>query len=384
MRAPWRYAAPTVLLVLTLAACTDEEPRSEVSASASPTPTETTQSPPTASASGSPSGSPSDATPPDGGTAEQPAVLTPRTKPLDWRPVPGPVGRTVTRSGPWALTVSRNGAEYSLDGPTASTGAGSTARRVSDALIDGDYAVVVLQDKAEQQPSRAEVTDLASGRSFTLDGSSEVPTTNGGTWALGGGRLLHATVSRGSYCLTSVDLAARKSSLGWCAPKRTGFNAAHVTPAGDSMLTFDDSRPSCRTVVSVTGDKIEPFPGVPDCKAWDGLLTDGGAVWSVIPKENQIESAHFYARDGDEYFDLGPGTAGSLVWCGGASYFVRDPQRQGDPAALMRWTADDGLTVAYSSPGGQAFLAEPRCGGSDLTVTALTQERDEQVTAPTS
>jgi hypothetical protein len=69
------------------------------------------------------------------------------------------------------------------------------------------------------------------------------------------------------------------------------------------------------------------------------------------------------------------------VWCGGASYFVRDPQREGDPAALMRWSTDDGLTVAYESPGGQAFLSEPRCGGDTLTVTALAEEGDEQVSA---
>ena len=50
----------------------------------------------------------------------------------------------------------------------------------------------------------------------------------------------------------------------------------------------------------------------------------------------------------------------------------------------MRWSADSGLAVVYESPGGQAFLSEPRCGGDSLTVTALAEDGDEQVTAPLS
>ena len=155
-------------------------------------------------------------------------------------------------------------------------------------------------------------------------------------------------------------------------------------PSKIALQTFDDSRPACRTLVAVDGTEVTPFEGVPDCKGWDGLLTEDGAVWSVIPKEHQVENAHFYARSGDAYVDLGPGTAGSLTWCAGAAYFVRDPQREGDPAALMRWSADSGLAVVYESPGGQAFLSEPRCGGDSLTVTALAEDGDEQVTAPLS
>jgi hypothetical protein len=256
---------------------------------------------------------------------------------------------------------------------------------VSDALIDDDWAVVVLQDKAEQRPSSAEITDLATGTSFTIDGRSDVPTTTGGTWALGEGRVLYATYGPSrAYCQASLDLATRKSTLGWCAEKRQGFNGAHITPAGAALQSFDDSAPACRTLVSVSGDQATPFEGVPDCSGWDGQVTEDGAVWSVIPKENQVENAHFYARVGDGYYDLGPGTSGTLTWCGGASYFVRDPQHDGDPAALMRWSADDGLTVAYESPGGQAFLGEPRCGGSTMTVTALAEDGDEQVTAALS
>lgn len=378
------YVASAALVLVTLAGCGDDDPETEPTSS--PT-SGSASTPATESPTDSPTGSPDSSSSPapvKGGPSDRPAVVTASTDLLDWQRVPGPVRDTVTRSGEWTLRVDANGGSASLEGPSSASGSGSSGERVSDALIDGDYAVVVMQDKAEQQPSRAEVTDLASGRSFTIDGRSDVPTTNGGTWALGEGRLLHATIHRGAYCLASVALATRKSSLGWCAPKRHGFNAAHITPAGDSMLTFDDSHPSCRTVVAVDGDRTEPFSGAARCKAWEGLLVHGGAVWSVVPNERRVEDVHFYARQDQGYFDLGPGTAGTLVWCGDASYFVRDPQRDGDPAELMRWSAEDGLSVAYRSPGGQAFLAEPRCGGDTITVTALAEQGDEQVSAPIS
>jgi hypothetical protein len=386
-----RYAVPAATLLLTLplalGACGSGDP------SADPAPTDSPTAPsssapattPPVSPSSTPSSSPSSDLPP-GGTADAPAAVEPTDTLLDWRPVPGSVEKSVTGNGSgWTLSVDRSGKGFSLDGPKSSAGSGSSGDRVSDALLDDDWAVVVHQDKAEQRPSSAEVTELATGKTFTIDGTSDLPTTTGGTWALGEGRVLYATYGPGrAYCLASLDLASQKSTLGWCAPKRHGFNGAHVTPGGDALQSFDDSAPACRTLMSVTGDQATPFDGVPDCSGWDGQLTDDGAVWSVIPKENQVESAHFYARVGDGYYDLGPGTSGTLTWCAGASYFVRDPQRDGDPAALMRWSADDGLTVAYESPGGQAFLGEPRCGGSAISVTALAEDGDEQVTASLS
>jgi hypothetical protein len=361
---PGRYAVAA--LALALAGCSSDDGMAGAEPTATPTKSSSSSAPESTSASS-----------PTGGT---PRASTR----LDWRPVTGPVRDSVTTSGDWTLTVKNNGASWALDGPHGGSGGGASGFRVSDALMDTDWAVVVLQDSTEQQPSRAEVTDLASGRSFTIDGRSDVPTTNGGAWALGDGRVLHATVSQGSYCLASVDLATRKSTLGWCAPKRHGFNGAQITPGGDSVLSFDSGRPSCRTLMTVDGSDGTPFAGVPDCKAWDGLRTEDGAVWSIIPNEHRIEEAHFYASTTDGQDDLGPGTAGTLVWCGGAAWFVRDPQQDGDPAALMRWTADDGVAVAYESPGGRAFLSAPRCGGDSITVTAMAEKGDEQVTASVS
>ncbi len=358
-----RWAAVAVL-VLAAGGCSDDDP------GADPTPT--------------PSSTPSSSAPAPA-SPDASETSAPPTAALDWQPVPGPVRDSVTRNADWILTVRGNGAGWSLDGPAGSTGGGQSGWRVSDALLDDAWAVVVLQERTESRPSRAEVTDLTTGDTFTVDGSSDVPTTNGGTWALGGGRLLHATIGPGgAYCVATVDLATRESTLGWCAPKRHGFNGARIAPGGLSLMSFDAGRPSCRTLMAIDGAEATPFDGVDECLAWDGLLTDDGAVWSTISDERRIEMADFYATTGGERSDLGPGTAGSLVWCSGAAYFTRDPETEGDPAALMRWSPADGLGVVYESPGGRAFLSQPRCGGDHLTITAIAEAGDEQVTTALS
>lgn len=316
-------------------------------------------------------------------TPSRPEELTATVDLLDWSRVPGPTSDTVTRGGGWTLTVADDGTSWQLEGPGTSRGEGSSGRKVSDALLDPPWAVVVTQDEHEQGPATAQVLDLRSGRSTTLDGRSDVPTVAGGTWALGADHLLRAGYGKGrAYCLATTDLPGGRSTLGWCAEPRHGFTGAHVGPGGDSVLSFDAGRPSCRTLLAVDGSRGTPFPGVPDCTAWDGLRTADGAVWSVVPNPRRIEAAHFYAHAGDRWLDLGPGTSGSLAWCGGAAWFGRDPQRDGDPAQLMRWSAADGLTVAYRTRGARAFLSAPRCGGDTVTVTAFTDSGDEQVSAP--
>ena len=374
-----RYAVPAAALLLALAGCGgSDDPETAPSPQQSPTSPTTS---PARTSSATPDTDPSTPSASAGGPADAPTALDASQRLLDWQPVEVPVKDAVTRHGSWMLTVTGNGSAATLQGPDDTARFAESGRRVSDTLLDEDWAIVVLQDRTESQPQVARITELDSGRTWQLDGSSDVPTATGGSWALGDDTLLHATVAGGSYCVATVDLRQRTSQVGWCAPKRHGFNAAHVTDAGSTLLTFDDSRPSCRTVVALDGTEATPFPGVEDCTAWEGVLTDDGAVWSVIPQERQIENAHVYARVGDGYFDLGPGTAGTLTWCDGAAYFVRDPQQDGAAAALMRWAADDGLSVAYESPKGQAFLEDPRCGGDAITVTARTSSGDEQVTA---
>jgi hypothetical protein len=378
MRRTTRYVVPAAALVLALAGCADTE-RRPASGTPSPTPTSSESAPNSASVEPSPTTSGSTAV---GGTADRPVVLAPETAPLDWKAVAGSVEDTVTRGGGWTLRVDRAGSRASLVGPGGrSRWSPGSHERVSDALLDADHAVVVFQDELEEDPSRAIVTDLDTGDEFTVDGSSDIPTTSGGTWALGEGHLLHATIRKRAYCIASVDLATRASTLGWCAPARHGFNQARISPAGDTITTFDDSQPSCRTVSRLEGTTTEPFPGVPDCHGWEGVLIEDGAVWSVVPNERRIENGHLYARVGDGYFDLGPGSTGTLTWCGDAAYFGRDPQRRRDDARLMRWSPEDGLSTVYESPGGQAFLEAPRCGGDTITITALAQAGDEQVSA---
>lgn len=376
-----RYAGPLAVLaglLLVPTACASD-PTADPDPVSGSRPPDSASPTPKASRSDDPSPSPV-----PGGTAAKPAKLTATRGILDWEPVPGPVSATVTTSGEWTLTVNEDATEATLEGPKGSGAVSTEPReRISDAFIDGEYAVVVKQDRQETRPALAVVLELdqLSGKVRTIDGSSDVPTTSGGTWALGQGHLVHATVHDGAYCTATVDLAGRTSKLGWCAPDHQGFNGARITPAGDSLLTFDDGRPACRTVVALAGDSVTPFTGVVDCKAWEGLQLEDGAVWSVIPNENQIENARLYARSGDDYFDLGPGTSGTLTWCAGAAYFVRDPQRDGDPATLLRWNVAQGLEVAYATAGGQGFLTTPRCGGDTLTLTALTASGDEQVRA---
>ncbi|HET7194573.1 MAG TPA: hypothetical protein VFI99_06235 [Nocardioides sp.] len=381
-----RLAAPmaAVVLLATLTGCTDDG-TARTAAEPSSSPTGKSSSPAqTEAPGGTETTENEDAL--EGGTAASPAAVEPTINLLKWTRVPGPATATVTRSGAWTLSVAEGGGRATLQGPSGSrTFVADSRQRISDGLIDGDWAAVVFQDEQETQPATAQIVRLgAKGGDFTVDASSDVPTTTGGTWALGDGTLVHPTIGPGgSYCLATVDLEKRTSERTWCAEKRHGFNAAQITPAGTSLMTFDDQQPSCRTVAQVASEDVVPFDGVEKCLGWEGVLVDDGAVWSVVPKQNRVEEARYYARSGDAYFDLGPGTSGTLAWCGGATYFAQDPVRDGDPARLLRWTPAGELEVVYETRGrGPAFLTEPRCGGDRITVTAVAESGDEQVSAP--
>jgi hypothetical protein len=319
---------------------------------------------------------------PEGGTPDQPAPIEATESLMEWVPAPGAVANTVTTNGIWFLTVEASGDAYRLDGPDTAFGTGEDGTRITNALLDTDWAVVVRQHEGRKTPATAEVTDLHKGEQFTIDQDSDVPTISGGTWALGGDTLAYATLGpEGGYCVATMDLKSRETSIAWCAEAKHGFNAAHVTDAGTTVLGFDDAKPSCRTVGTVAGDQFDPFPGIPECTAWEGaVLGDDAAIWSVIPKEDDIDTAEFFARVREDYYDLGPGTSGTLVPCADAAYFVRDPKREADPARLLRWDGRS-LAVVYEAPPGQSFLEAPRCGDAALVVTALSEGGDEQVMA---
>jgi len=319
-----------------------------------------------------------------GGSPEDPVVLVPGTETLAWRPVPGPTSVLVTVGDGWRLSVPQAAGSARLDGAHPRTVEAGPHARISTALLDDRHALVVSEDSLARTADVATLVDLATGRATVLDDGSDPPTAVGGTWALGPGTLLHATTGdRRRYCLATVDLSSGTGTTGWCAEPRHGFSRAAVTTAGTTMMTFDDHRPSCRTLVRVTGDQVSPLPGVADCIGWDSLAVDDGAVWSVVPNQRRIEQAHLYAHVGDAWYDLGRGTSGTVVGCAGSAYFVRDPARSTDPARLLRFDPADGsLAVVFASRGhGRAFLTAPRCGGEHLTVTALAAAGDQQVTA---
>ena len=334
--------------------------------------------PETLTTSASPSGSPV-------GSPDHPVAVEPRQALLDWHAVPGSTKDVVTAGRRWTLTVTAGGQSARLEGPHPRTIQAGAHASITDAFLDDAHALVVSEDRLAQDPDVATVVDLGTGRATTLDRSSSPPTVVGGTWALGPETVVHATSGpHRSYCLATVDLTTGSGTTGWCAEPRHGFSRAAVNGRTTTMMTFDDHRPSCRSLGQVSGSDLTPLPGVTRCKGWDSALTAAGAVWSVVPKEQQVEAAHFYAHTAAGWYDLGPGTSGSLVTCGGSSYFTRDPGSRTDPATLLRWSPDTAeLSVVYASKGtGNAFLAPPRCGGTRLTVTSYSQAGDEQVTAP--
>ena len=309
------------------------------------------------------------------------SAATPPTQTLAWKAVSGPTDDETTVSGKWRITLAQGGGRVELAGPRPQTLTPPQGWRFSHALIDGSYAVAVAEQKTATQPDRATVIDLRTGDRQTVDGSATPPTTTGGSWTLAGGVLTHATRPGGDYCLAFVDLLADRSSQGPCAGKQHGFSNVVTTPGATTALTFDAGHPSCRTPALVSGRRFRPLPGVEECKGFDGAATETGQVWSVVPKETRIEAAHFYADFGSGQVDLGPGTSGSLTWCGNAAYFTQDPQTSSDPARLIEVTPDGPQVVFESKGTGKAFLASPRCGGRDLTISAYAEAGDQQVVA---
>ncbi len=352
--------------VLALCACTSTD-------GSSTTPEPSPEPPPSTTATSAPTS--------DGPSSSE-ETSTPVT-PLDWKPVPGPVDDTVTRSSTWTVTVTKDRSEARIEGPE-SLGLGSGGRiAVSTVLVDQQRVVVVMEDERAERGDEATIID-SSGGTAMLDGKSSPPTTTGGTWAMGQETLVHATVGDdGAYCLATVSLESGQGDTPWCALPRHGFRGAIISDAGLSVMSFDDQRPvSCATLLAIDGADAAPFEGVTECQGWDAMRLGDGQVWSEVPTPKRQENADFHARLGDATYDLGPGTTGSLVWCAGAAYFVRDPQQDDDPARLMRFAADGTLGVVYEGKSiGNAFLSAPRCGGDAITITSYGDQGDEQVTA---
>lgn len=350
-----RLAALGLVATLVLTGCTEEEP-----------------APPEPTGSSTPTEEPTSEEPSDEPSSAPPAAL-------DWQPVPGSVDDVVTISGRWTLTVADDGRSATLDGPRPRTVDAAAGFSISDALVDGQYAVVVAEHDRASRPNDVTVVDLRRGREV----DAPVEPGVGGAFALGSG-LLASTATRGrDYCVGVVDLLAGSGSPGPCVPPRQGISNLDVGPAGVTAMTFDDSRPSCRTLNRVEGAEFSPLTGVTECRGWEAVVSETFAIWGEVADERRIEEGTYFVDSGAGPVELGPATTGSLTWCGDAAYVVRDPQRSSDPARLLRVDVEAGTTeVVYETAAtGKAFLSEPRCGGGDLTITAYTDEGDEQLTA---
>ena len=375
MRRRYAAAAALSLALVLVGGCSDDDGTSATGTdSTSPAPdasSEVTSDAPT------PTGSSGDPGPTDTGTAIPTARL------LDWHSLGKPGRDTVVRSPEWTVTVPDSGAEARLVGPsrTATVAAGK-GRRITDAFLDGEHAVIVAQDQQETRPQTITTIKLAT---FTLDEVRSPQPGPAGPVAYDDGTLTYAVYRPGGkdYCLATYDVGSGSGEKGYCAPPREGFSNATVSPSGVGLMTFDDTRPvSCRTLVDVDGSETTPVRGTPECTGWETLRTGNGAVWSELPNEKRVERGIFYATVDNAVEELGPGTNGTLTWCGDSAYFVRDAQKDRDKARLLRWTPDDTLEVVYETKGlGDAFLAPPTCGDGVLTVTAYAEGGDERVWA---
>ena len=318
---------------------------------------------------------------PQSGPAPTRTTQVARVPLLDWTATGGtPEDRRIV-GAEWTSLVSPDGAEVTFDGPERVVVPARGGRVISEVLMDDDWAVAVSQDEQETRPSIATVVDLASGETHRV---TRPPPGSGGSWAMYAGRLRYATYDRaGDYCLADVDVASGTGDLGYCAPRRHGFSRVSMGAAGNALMTFDDARPvACRTLNLHRDDRLVPVEGAEPCTGWDVAATPDGAIWSTVADERRSEEGEFFASAADGgVTGLGPGTTGTLTTCGDSAFFVRDPQRAGQPARLMRWTGDT-LEVAYESQrGGEAFLAPPSCAGRVLTVSAFAEGGDEQVWA---
>lgn len=300
---------------------------------------------------------------------------------LAWEPVPGPVEDQVVVSGRWSLRVPNGGAEARLDGPRPLTVRAPERFRVVEAFLDQRRAVVVAQDRLEERPSIATAVDLRTATRVTVDGRAELPTTTGGSWGYRDGVLAYATVGPDrAYCLATVTLPGLRSELAWCAPARHGFSNVRLAAGGGTLMSFDDGRPQCRTLLALAATS-QPLTGPEECTGWEAVRLEDGLVWGVVENPNRIEQLSVRALLGDRTVDLGPADSGSLVACGDAAYFTA-PSGGGEPARMLRWRGDGTLAVVYRAPGRPGFLTAPRCGGATLTVTAYSEGGDEQVAAP--
>ena len=173
--------------------------------------------------------------------------------------------------------------------------------------------MVVPQDKAETAANVATVIDLADRRA-ARPRRLRSPTTTGGTWALGDGDLCYPTIGDGrAYCLARSTWPTRTARTAGAPRRARASTTSTAASTASGMMTFDDPRPPCRTVALVDGSGYPAVEGARSATAGTARCSTTEPSGRWCRKTSRIEAAHFYAPVGGGYFDLGPGTSGSLT-----------------------------------------------------------------------
>ena len=134
------------------------------------------------------------------------------------------------RSPEWTVTVPDSGAEARLVGPDRrTTVAAGQGRRITDAFLDGEHAVIVAQDEQESRPQTITTIELATS---TLDEVRSPQPGPAGPVAYDDGTLTYAVYRPGGkdYCLATYDVAVRQRREGLLRPAARGLLERHRLP----------------------------------------------------------------------------------------------------------------------------------------------------------
>ena len=128
----------------------------------------------------------------------------------------------------------------------------------------------------EQRPSRATVTDLETGKTFEINGRSDVPTTTGGTWALGDGPARCTPPSTGAPTAWRRSTSeSRRSTRRVVRPEaaRVQRRPRHRRGRLAADLRRRPDRRAARWPASPTA-RPRRSRASPSATAWEGLLLE--------------------------------------------------------------------------------------------------------------
>lgn len=304
---------------------------------------------------------------------------------LDWQPTGQNVDDRVIVGEKWTAVATETDLRFeSVDGADTVELPDDTGGSVDAVLLEGDTAVVLYAFGGETVEGLGYRIDLATGEQTRI--VTPAP-ANGGDAALIDDSLYYPALNEDQQaCLATLAVSDGNGEEGWCPPERVGIAELEASEYGVAMMLFDyDSDISCRALHLLDQTLVpQPVDGPAECTGWDIAATRNGVIWSEVPRPKRQESAVFHAiADGTEQ-ELGEGTTGSLISCGGDSFFVSDPATPTDSARLIRWDGTS-VSVAYESTSkGNAFLARPECADGIVTITSFGEDGDEQVSASVS